>query len=428
MELDESPPGDPLVTPEERAATAGQRCGRWIIRRHIAAGGFGDVFEVEHEESRRLGALKLLRAELCSDRRTVLRFEREVSLLRTLSLEGTAAVHDFGFSSSGQPFVVLELLHGEDLRARVRRLGRMPPAEALAILEAVSSVLNAAHSLGVVHRDVKPSNVFLTTGSASVEKVVLLDFGLGKLIDSDEPQLTASHQILGTPASMAPEQILGASVEARTDVYALGALAFYLLAGRPPFYHDEIVILCQLHLHARVPNVSAAAPVSPAADAVIARAMSKRIEHRHPSCRSFVAALRDALAPPVGVRRTAVGLVCVRPSVELSPRGELDAALMDDCEGVLSVASAKLAAAGLILALRTGDSAAFFLEIHENFRGALNEARTLRVLARELRLVLQQRPAGLSEVRVDAFVGVGHAVLNGNTLVECGALDKLLAR
>ena len=319
---------------EPRNAPGSRRYGDWLVRRHIASGGFGDVYEVEHTQTRRLGALKLLRSEFSSDRDAVLRFEREASLLRSLSLPGVATLYDVGEVAGEEPFLVMELLEGESLSARLRRHGRMAPERAVDVVEAVAAVLDAAHAAGVVHRDVKASNVFLAKDPTGRERIVLLDFGLGKLLGDGGPDLTRSRQIVGTPASMAPEQVLGGPIDARTDVYALGALAFALLTGRPPFEHESSLVLCQLHLHARVPSVSAVAPVPSSLDSVVARAMSKTADHRHPGCRSFAAALREAVEGEAKVRQTCVGVVSVRVSADPAALSEGELALFDDFERV----------------------------------------------------------------------------------------------
>ena len=139
---------------------------------------------------------------------------------------------DHGTLDDGRPYLVLEYIEGPSLRDAIHERGSLPPAEMLAILEPLCDALATAHALGLVHRDVKASNVILGHDVQGPRRPVLLDFGLVKLLDAEGPGLTSSRSMLGTPAAMAPEQMAGQPVDARTDVYALGLLAFHMLTGR----------------------------------------------------------------------------------------------------------------------------------------------------------------------------------------------------
>jgi serine/threonine-protein kinase len=254
----------------------------------------------------------------------------------------------------------MELLDGEDLATMIGRAGPMSGLQALAVLEPVCAALAAAHELGVIHRDVKASNVVLCRGAGGLRgRIVLLDFGIAKLSGALGVDLTASHQSLGTPSCMAPEQVHGRAVDARTDVYALGTLAFFLLTGHMPFEDASLTMTQYLHLHARRPRVSVAAPVPVRIDDVVARAMAIEPAERFSDPLSLLAALRAALrdsAPIAAVEITDAAAILV--TVRDDGSG-LDEALLTDLEAVLPAAERALSAAGFMSILDLGSSAVF---------------------------------------------------------------------
>ena len=318
---------------------AGARVGPWRVERRIGGGGFGTVYEAVHTGTARLAALKVLHARLASAPEMNARFEREVDVLRRLSHRSIVHLVDAGFSAEGAPYLCMELLVGETLAARLARDGRRSPAETIAICEALCSALAASHALGIVHRDLNAANVFMCSDG----RVMLLDFGIAKLSDALAPELTASHQSLGTPAWMAPEQIHGHPVDARTDIYALGGLLFHILTGRAPFDDPSVAMTQYLHLHARRPRASQYVAVSTRVDDVLVRAMAIEPGARFAEVRTlssaFHAALRDSAIHPAAEERTCVGIL-----VEVASRAsELDAKLLDEIEAVLPAAERMLA-------------------------------------------------------------------------------------
>jgi serine/threonine protein kinase len=221
----------------------------------------------------------------------------EVTVTRRLSHANVVRILDTGALMDGRvPFFVMDYLHGRDLRRHLEIKGRFTLEDALCIVRQVGDALSAAHALNIVHRDVKPSNVFASDSPTGRPQVVLIDFGLAKLLEDGAPFLTGSRRIVGTPASMAPEQILGLPVDRRTDVYGLACLTFSLLAGTAPFEDGLLLGLQQLHLHARVPNVSGSAPLPSALDGVIIRGMAKAPADRQPDVESFCRDLENAAA------------------------------------------------------------------------------------------------------------------------------------
>ncbi|HEX3478838.1 MAG TPA: serine/threonine-protein kinase [Kofleriaceae bacterium] len=341
-----------------RGVAPGELVDDWIIVRALGDGGFGAVYEAHHRATGQRVALKLLHAHLVAAPEIVARFHREATVIDRLRHPGIVELIAVGVAA-GRPYLCMELLDGEDLAALVRRTGPMSGPQALAVLEPVCAALAAAHELGVVHRDVKASNVMVCRGAGGARRVVLLDFGIAKLSDALAGELTASHQSLGTPSCMAPEQVHGRAVDARCDVYGLGTLAYFLLTGHMPFEDPSLTMTQYLHLHARRPRVSAAAPVPPRVDDVVARAMAIEPAERFSDPLSLLAAFRAALrdtAPIAAVEVDAAAAILV--TVRDAGSG-LDEALLTDLEAVLPAAERALAAAGFALALDLGASAVF---------------------------------------------------------------------
>jgi eukaryotic-like serine/threonine-protein kinase len=344
---------------ESRPLGPGEPVGDWIVVRALGGGGFGAVYEVRHRTTDQRAALKLLHAHLVKAPAIVARFDREATAIGRLRHPNVVELIAAGLSDDGRPYFCMELLDGEDLAAAIERSGPLSAAAALAILEPLCAALAAAHELGIIHRDVKASNVMVCRPPAGQRsRIVLLDFGIAKLSDAFV-ELTASHQSLGTPSCMAPEQVHGRPVDARTDVYGLGTLAFFLLTGQMPFWDSSLTMTQYLHLHARRPRVSVAAPVSARIDDVVARAMAIDPAERFSDPLSMLAALRAALRDTeaiaaVEVTDAAAILVTVRET-----SGTLDEAVLGDLESVLPAAERALAAAGFALALDLGSSAVF---------------------------------------------------------------------
>jgi serine/threonine-protein kinase len=379
---------DPDVTRPLRAAAeadplrlVGARLGLWTIGDLIGSGGFGTVYRAR-DLGGRVGALKLLHAQHAESLPIVARLIREADAIGRLCHPNVVALLDTGVAEDGRPYLVMEMLDGLDLGRSIERDGPREAREVLRILRGVASALDAAHGEGVIHRDVKASNVFLAG-----PRVVLLDFGIAKLADG--APLTTARQVIGTPASMAPEQIRNEAVDARTDVYGLGVLAFHALTGRAPFHAPSTTIAQYLHLHARRPPVSGLVNVPSALDDVIARAMAISPPDRYPTAGAFVAAFEGALRRPRGteppLRAGEIGIL-----VGVHPRDPRDAAL---ATAILARAARQLEESGLRPALDLGDACVFAGSLDEISASALAE-RLQRDLARnEVELVVDvQKP------------------------------------
>jgi eukaryotic-like serine/threonine-protein kinase len=277
----------------EHAVTDRVLGGRYRLRRLLAVGGMGAVWAAEDAVLGREVAVKVLGEALADDRRAALRLRREARAAARLAHPAIAGVLDLG-EEDGRPYLVMELLHGESLAARLARAGPLAPAEAVRVAAAAADALDLAHRAGIVHRDVKPGNVFVTHGG----EVKLLDFGIARAVD--ETALTGGD-LLGTAAYLAPERVLGRDATPAADVYALGVVLYELLAGRPPFAGDSATALAMAQVHAQPPPLGAVAPsVPPALAAACERALAKDPADRPPSAAALAALLRSTLpaGPP----------------------------------------------------------------------------------------------------------------------------------
>ncbi|HUS67819.1 MAG TPA: serine/threonine-protein kinase [Kofleriaceae bacterium] len=263
------------------------------MTRLLGRGGMGAVWEASHLRlpGKRV-AIKLLHADVAGDQESLARFRREAEIATRLDHPNIVEVHDFNMLPGGQPYLVLELLVGESLDARMRR-GPLPAEQAIWIAGQIAAALAAAHRAGVVHRDLKPHNVYVVRREDEGETVKVLDFGISKIRGSQTVQ-TQDSTILGTPQYMAPEQALGnhAAVDARTDVFALGAIVYEMLAGQPAFVGQNVPeVVFKVVYQEPVPLAQAAPAVSSRIAGAVHQALSKKQEERFPDVTSFVEAM-----------------------------------------------------------------------------------------------------------------------------------------
>ncbi len=274
------------------ARGAEERFGQYTLHEKIGEGGMGVVFRATHALLHRPAAVKLLAAG--HDRPESLeRFEREAELTSRLSHPNTVAVYDFGRTSSGTPFYAMEYLDGLDLETLVDRHGPQDPRRVAHLLAQLAAALAEAHGLGLVHRDVKPANVMLCERGGTRDVVKVLDFGLSKDLGGPELDDLDGGRVVGTPLYLAPEAILTPErVDARSDLYAVGALGYFLLAGAPPFLGRTVAEVCAHQLHTPPPSQARrGSRVPPALEALILRCLAKSPEDRPESA----AALRAKL-------------------------------------------------------------------------------------------------------------------------------------
>jgi eukaryotic-like serine/threonine-protein kinase len=291
-----SPPGDVLAGTRYR--TVGT----------VGRGGMGEVVLAEHIGLGKRVAVKLLHEELARDPAVVRRMQIEARTLAALESPHIVQVTDFGQTATGRTYIVMERLVGRTLGAEVRVRGALPVAEALGYVGEVLAGLHAAHAMGIVHRDIKPDNVFLCDAvQGSPRRVKILDFGVAKVLDIAGgaalpaiPRLvTEEGTLVGTPRIVAPEQAQGRAVDARTDVYAVGLLLYTLIVGEGPFAHlKDAVDLMKANAFERPapPSTRTSQPIPPALDAAVLRALEKRPDDRFQSADELAVELRRIAA------------------------------------------------------------------------------------------------------------------------------------
>jgi serine/threonine-protein kinase len=266
---------------------------RYRVVGKLGAGGMGTVYEAVQEGLGRHVAVKVLRGAYAEDAEAITRFQREAHAAASLGHPNIVAVTDFGVHE-GVPFMVMERLEGAPLSRVIASERALSPTRAAWIASQALSALAAAHRAGIVHRDIKPDNVFLTEVSGVRDVVKVLDFGVARCTDAQgASNLTATGAVLGTPAYMSPEQARGRVVDARTDLYAVGVLLYEMLSGRQPFQASNYHALLFAVLEETPPSLASLRPdLDPALVAVIERAMAKSSDARFQTAD----ALRDALS------------------------------------------------------------------------------------------------------------------------------------
>jgi serine/threonine-protein kinase len=263
--------------------------GRYRVEKVLGEGGMGVVYLVTHVALGKRMALKVLHGEGARDETTVARFVQEAQASSAIGHPNIVDVIDFGRLADGSAYFVMELLEGESLTDRIKR-GAIPLEQTIAIAEQIASALAAAHARGIVHRDLKPDNVQLVRRSAE-EAVKVLDFGIAK-VGGASSKLTKTGMIFGTPHYMSPEQAAGQSVDARTDVYALGVILFEMATGTVPFDGDTFMGILSKHMFEPPPRPTNVLASTHPLEPVILRALAKKPEDRYASMDALLADLR----------------------------------------------------------------------------------------------------------------------------------------
>jgi len=283
----------------------GQRLAQYEVLSSLGSGGMGEVYRARDQRLDREVAIKVMAPHVASDPEMRRRFETEAKAVAALSHPGILSIYEL-VVVDGVPVAVMELLEGESLRQRLRR-GPIEWREAVRIAASVAEGLAAAHAKGVVHRDLKPDNVFLVPdpGAPGAIRVKILDFGIAKLtgraLAGQPGRPRTKNLILGTPAYMAPEQCRGATeLDARADLYAVGCLLFELLTGRPPFVASGDGEVMAMHIYEPPPRLSNLAPHLPVElDALLAKLLAKDPADRIPSAAYALATLERAPVAPL---------------------------------------------------------------------------------------------------------------------------------
>lgn len=309
----------------------------YAVERILGEGGMGRVYLASHTRipGKRF-AIKALHEEFARHDEALARFKREAEAGALVNHPHVVAVQDMGTAPDGRPFIVSEFLDGEELHERIHRLGALPVAQAIPVFLQVCSALAAAHAQGVIHRDVKPENIFLVNSGPGVVTAKLLDFGISRLADSGRQALTQAGIALGTPAFMSPEQARGKPVDHRVDIYSVGLSLYVALTGVSPFERDAPNESLMALLTEEVPPPSMLEPSIPQAlEQIVMRAMSRepderfaRVEELHAALEPFVTATPSQAhpaplaspAPPARPQPTIVEGPAVQPPVRPTPR------------------------------------------------------------------------------------------------------------
>jgi serine/threonine-protein kinase len=277
--------------------------GRYMLGDLLGEGGWGAVYAATQTDLGRPVAIKVLRAEAANDPDLLARFEREAKAAAGLGHPNIALVTELCVRPGEPPFLVMERLAGRTLGSEIKSNGRLAPARVAWIAHQMLAALDVAHAAGIVHRDVKPENIFLVSMPGIEDFVKLLDFGIAKLADKAAPQLTQSDTMLGSPAYMAPEQVRGIGIDHRTDLYAVGATMYHALTGRYPFDAPNLHGLLLTITEQRATPVSMIDPsIDQALSAVVDRAMAKDPAGRFGSAAEMRSALEQFLAPAMRAR------------------------------------------------------------------------------------------------------------------------------
>jgi serine/threonine-protein kinase len=293
-----------------REAFAARQMGQYRLKERLGSGGMGEVYLAEHVLLRRPCAVKLIRPDRSADANNLLRFEREVQATATLTHPNTVQIFDYGHAEDGTFYYAMEYLPGRNLDELVKRHGPLPAERAVHLLRQVCGALHEAHAAGLIHRDIKPSNIITCERGNSHDVAKLLDFGLVRSygISAGSDDLTQEGALAGTPAYMSPEQADGKKdLDARSDLYSLGAVAYFLLTGQPPFVRPTPLKTMIAHAcDPPIPPDQLRAEVPTDLQAVVLRCLEKDPARRFPCARSLDTALAGCEAAGLWTEERAV--------------------------------------------------------------------------------------------------------------------------
>jgi serine/threonine-protein kinase len=271
-----------------------RRLGQYQLGDRIGAGGMGEVYLAEHQLLKRPCAIKLIHPDEASDPTAMARFAREVRTTARLSHPNTIEIYDYGRTEDGLFYYVMEYLRGLSLDELVERYGPLPAGRVIYLLRQACKALSEAHAAGLIHRDLKPANIFAAERGGEHDFVKLLDFGLVKPLSAshDDAKLSREGSVAGSPLFMSPEQTLGEPTDFRSDLYSLGAVAYFLLTGFPPFPGESASRVMIAHARDPVPPLTHHRPDTAAdLERVVLRCLAKRPEDRYPDVESLDQAL-----------------------------------------------------------------------------------------------------------------------------------------
>ncbi|HEV8429868.1 MAG TPA: serine/threonine-protein kinase [Pyrinomonadaceae bacterium] len=301
---------EPRSTDDRHALHKDPRIGlildsKYKLIESLGQGGMGSVFRAQRLHIGDEVAVKLLHQDLVREQHALERFRREARTAAMIRHPNVVSIHDFndGTGATSEAYIVMELVQGVSLGNLLRRQGRMSAERAVRLMQDICAGVGVAHRQGLLHRDLKPDNVIIVPPSheGDEETAKVVDFGLAKVRDvTAQTALTQTGAVLGTLYYMAPEQCSGEELDARADVYSLGAMLYEMLTGGPPFRSNNLAGLISKHLHEPPPHSPPALGVPPAVESVCLRALAKNRNQRHPDAIAFGRDLQKALEAPVG--------------------------------------------------------------------------------------------------------------------------------
>jgi serine/threonine-protein kinase len=272
---------------------------RYLIESRIGEGGMGTVYKAVHVRINQPVAIKVISRKLAGDADSIARFSREARNAARVQHPNVCRVQDFGETSAGLVYLVMEYIEGESLATLIRREGRLQLARAAHILAQSCLGVAAAHELGIVHRDIKPDNIMLTRGRDGLETVKLVDFGIAKAVTESGQSVTATGLMIGTPEYMSPEQAAGEMLDGRSDTYSLALVFFRMLTGTLPFKADTPMAALSARLITEPLRLSSVDPqglVPAGLQAVFDRALARNPRDRYASALSFAHDVQQIIA------------------------------------------------------------------------------------------------------------------------------------
>ncbi|MCH7988949.1 MAG: serine/threonine protein kinase [Planctomycetes bacterium] len=291
-----------------REAFEAKNVGVYTLLKKLGSGGMGDVFLAEHHLLKRRCAIKLIKPEKADDPKAIARFESEVQATALLTHQNTIEIYDYGHTEDGTFYYVMEFLPGMSLQEIVDGYGPLPAERVVHYLRQVCSALKESHSVGLIHRDIKPGNIFAAERGGVYDIAKLLDFGLVKTIDLENESIkhTLDGVVVGSPLFSAPELALGGVLDARSDIYSLGTTAYFLLTGKPVFAGENPIKVIFAHANEAPPEISTIDEGIPTdLVAVVMKCLEKKPEDRFGSVEELDSALAECDLPEQWTQRQA---------------------------------------------------------------------------------------------------------------------------
>jgi eukaryotic-like serine/threonine-protein kinase len=405
----------------------GTQVDGYTILEKLGSGGCASVFLARDAANGRRVAVKVLRREWVSSEEMLRRFLYEVRAVNTIAHPAIVEIYRTGVLPDGRPFFAMEFLDGPTLLGHASLHGRFDASEAMALLAPVCAALEAAHAVGIVHRDLKASNIMVVSRGAT-RVVKLLDFGIAKFLypEDNTPALTRLGARLGTPSTMSPEQLRGQPVDGRSDIYSLGILLYRLLVGRHPFESSDLTEVERMHLEEPPPHPSGFANVSPAVDRVVLRCLQKDREHRYPTVRELVEDLRRAAEESFDPDREAENHPAVGIYVEARMlTDDPDENMLTDFAVALDLAEQSLRASGMQLPLVTGNSLLAVKVMSTEPAARQTEYREALALATALFDELHERSTKDSRLHINLSLHFDRVEIRNKVEVAGGAITRV---